>query len=436
MLDLLVSNALIVTANANNEVVPAGALAIQAGRIVAIYQPGADLPPAQQVIDAADRIVMPGLINTHCHAADSLFRGLVENLSLEAWLEQVWIAEKAILTPQTCELGSLLGLAENLRAGVTTVVDMFWYPQATVAAAEQLGMRVATGGLFFDPPGVGERSHADYLREAQEFFAAHADSDYVFPATMPHGAYTVSPEHLQEAWRIADAHGGLFHTHAAETAVEQADVTKRYGTSVIRHLAELGTLNERTLLAHCVHIDDEEIALLAQTKTAVAHNPLSNLKLGSGFAPLAKLLDAGVRVSLGTDGAISGNDLDMWLSMRLAATLPKGQAQRADLISAEQVIQMATVNGAKALGVADQLGSLEVGKQADFILVDTSALHALPLFDPATHLVYAAGRADVTDVFIGGSARVRERTLVDVDLAAVRAEVAALSSPTLAALGR
>ena len=295
---------------------------------------------------------MPGLINMHCHAADSLFRGLVENLPLEEWLGRVWIAEKAILTPETTYLGSVLGLAENLLSGSTTVMDMFWYPDETVKAAKDLGMRVSTGGIFFDLPGIGGRSQEDYISEADNFYQNHSSDDSVIPAILPHGSYTVSPQNLSEAKSMADQYGILFCTHAAETQAEQNDIKARYDNSVIRHLDKYKLLGETSVLAHCVHLDDTEISLLAQSKTNVVLNPMSNLKLGSGIAPVKAMHRAGINLTIGTDGAISGNDLDMWLAMRLTCGLAKGLNMEADALTAEQVLHMATISGAKALGLS------------------------------------------------------------------------------------
>ena len=267
MFDLLVRNALLITSNHQHDVIRGGQLGISNGKIEALLEAD-EAASAKREIDAGGRILMPGLINAHCHAADSLFRGLVENLALESWLEQVWIAEKAILTAETTRLGTVLGLAENLLCGVTTVIDMFWYPSEAVSAARELGMRVVTGGLFFDPPGVGDRNHDIYLAEAQTFFEEFSGAEDVFPAVMPHGSYTVSPEHLKDAKKIADLHNGLLSIHAAETRAEQADIQNRYGRSVIRHMDDLGLLDERAILAHCVHVDEEEIAILAHTGTS------------------------------------------------------------------------------------------------------------------------------------------------------------------------
>ena len=248
----------------------------------------------------------------------------------------------------------------------------------------------------------------------------------MLPGTFPHGAYTVGPERLQAAKRLADARGALFSTHAAETQAEQATVSQRYGRSVIRHLDALGVLDARTVLAHCVWLDDEEIAILARTGASVAHNPVSNLKLASGVARVPDLLAAGVRVTLGTDGAISGNDLDLWMAMRLAATLHKGTRLRADAVSTAQALRMATLAGAEALGADDRIGSLEPGKLADMILLDLRRPHAVPMFDPVTHLVFSAAKSDVRHVFVGGRQVVRDGALTRLDIGDTLEQVTAL----------
>lgn len=412
-----------------------GGVAVTDGKIVAVGDNDALkvwVVGAEQVIDAQGALLMPGLINTHCHAGDSLFRGLVENLSLENWLGKVWQAESAILTPATTRLGSQLGFAELLLGGVTTVLDMFWFPWESVAAARELGIRVATGGLFFDPPGVGGRDQARYEQEAEAFFLEFADADDVLPLVMPHGAYTVSPENLQAAHAIAHRHSGLFSTHAAETVAEQADIRNRYGKSVIHHLDSLGLLNEQTVLAHCVHVDASEIECLAERKVTVAHNPMSNLKLASGIAPIPAMQDHGVRIALGTDGAISGNDLDMFMAMRLAATVHKGASQRPDVVSAVEAVTMATRGGALALNQASTLGSIEVGKFADMILIDCTRPNAIPMFDGPTHLAFSAQSNNVRDVFVGGRQIVKDGSLQTIDLADISAKVEELR-PKIAA---
>ena len=437
MHDLLIKDALIVTCDGSHSIIENGVMSVSQGKIAALEQSNtraAENLNAKKIVSANGNIVMPGLINMHCHAADSLFRGLVENLPLEEWLGRVWIAEKAILTPETTYLGSVLGLAENLLSGSTTVMDMFWYPDETVKAAKDLGMRVSTGGIFFDLPGIGGRSQQAYISEADNFYQNHSSDDSVIPAILPHGSYTVSPQNLSEAKSIADQYGILFCTHAAETQAEQNDIKARYDNSVIRHLDKYKLLGETSVLAHCVHLDDTEISLLAQSKTNVVLNPMSNLKLGSGIAPVKAMHRAGINLTIGTDGAISGNDLDMWLAMRLTCGLAKGLNMEADALTAEQVLHMATISGAKALGKSDSLGSLEIGKNADFILVDINNSHSIPLFDPITHLVFGAGRSDVTDVFVSGKHVVKNKKINGLDIEKIHEEVRQLAPSIKASL--
>ncbi|MDZ5697848.1 amidohydrolase [Chelativorans sp. M5D2P16] len=414
MTDLVITNATVVTCDDVGTVIADGGVAVAGGRITHLGSTAeleARADNARHVIDGAGHILMPGLINTHCHGGDSLFRGLIEDLPLEPWLQTVWKAEGAILNPETTYLGTVLGFSELLLSGVTTVMDMFWYPAETVKAARRVGMRVSTGGIFFDPPGVTGHDLKGRVAAAERFFEEFGDAEDVLPAVLPHGAYTVGPENLQVAKEIAERHGALFTTHAAETKAEQADVTSRYGRSVIRHLDHLGLLDARTVLAHCVHLDDEEIEILARTGATVSHNPVSNLKLASGVARVPEMISAGVRVALGTDGAISGNDLDMWLALRLAATLHKGVSGRADAVSTGQALAMMTSAGAAALAASDRIGSLEPGKFADMILIDVKRPHAVPMFDPVTHLVYSTAKSDVRHVFLGGEQVVRDGAL-------------------------
>lgn len=424
--DLIVTDAVVVAGDGAGTVLRDGAVAVRDGRIVAVG-PAADIGrDAVTLVEAGGAILMPGFVNTHCHAGDSLFRGLIEDLPLEPWLQLVWRAEGAMLTPQTVRLGATLGFGELLLAGVTTVLDMFWHPFEAVEAARAVGIRISTGGMFFDGPGVDGLDGAGRLAQAERFIDAFAQADDVMVGCHPHGAYTVGPETLRQAGALADRHGVTFSIHAAETRAEQAVVQERHGRSVVRHLEALGLLGPRTVLAHCVHLDDEEIAILARTGTAVAHNPVSNLKLASGIARVPDMLSAGVRVTLGTDGAISGNDLDPWLALRLAAMLHRGATEDATAVTMAQAFRMATLDGAAALGAADRIGSLEVGKWADMVVVDRRRVHAVPLFDALTHLVFSAGRGDVRDVFVGGRRVVRDGALVGIDVPGLLAEVGAL----------
>ncbi|KSV75896.1 hypothetical protein N185_15740 [Sinorhizobium sp. GW3] len=433
--DIFITNAIVVTCDERNRVIQNGGIIVNNGMIRAVGSTDqilAAVPSQMHHIDGAGCILMPGLINTHSHAADTLFRGLVENLPLEPWLQKVWKAEAAILNPQTSYLGSMIGFAELLLSGVTTVMDMCWYPSEAVRAAGDLGLRIATGGILFDYPGVTGQSVDERFAAAERFFDEVANNDHVFPAIMPHGAYTVSPQNLQIGHKISRGRNALYSIHAAETLAEQLDIKRRYGRSIIRHLQHLDVLDERTSLAHCVHLDDEEIRIIAQSGATVLHNPLSNLKLASGVARVPDMLDAGIPVALGTDGAVSGNDLDMWLAVRLAATLHKGVTKNAGAVSTTQALTMATRTGAHAVGAGGKLGSLEPGKLADMILVSLDRPHAVPLFDPVTHLVYSTAKSDVRDVFVDGKQVVRNGTLVQASISHILAEVRKLA-PRIAA---
>lgn len=436
-IDLVIHNCWVVTLNDQFDCLKQAGIAVSKGEIVALG-PDDQLQNlharADRVIDGQGAILMPGLINSHCHAGDSLFRGLVEDLPLEAWLQTVWQAEGTILSADTTHLGAILGGAELALSGVTSFMDMFWYCEETVKAARKIGLRCATGGLFFDPPGMDKKTVESRLPDAEAFFQTYEDDPMVLCSAMPHGTYTVGPDNIQAAYQLAEKYDGLFCTHAAETAQEQQTIQERYQTSVIRHLQTLGALNPRTVLAHCVHLDDTEIDLLAQSGTHVSHNPMSNLKLASGIARIPDMLAAGINVTLGTDGAISGNDLDMWLAMRLAASLHKGVRQDAGAVTTQQALAMATRNGAKALGIFDQVGSLEIGKQADMILVDTQVIAAYPMFDPMTHLVFSTSRRDVRDVFVAGRQIVGQGQILHLNMADIYQQMQDLTPAILASI--
>lgn len=435
---IIIENALIVTCDQNHRVIENGALVFKDREITWVGQVSEldrNLRNRAETIDAGGKILMPGLINTHAHCGDTLFRGLVEDLPLEQWLQTVWKAEAALLgDADICRLGVELGFAELLLSGVTSVMDMFWHPDQTFLAAEKAGIRLATGGLFFDFDGMDGDGPENRTSDAKALFERFGDNDEMFVGTMPHGTYTVGPDNLRTAIDLANEQNGFFSTHAAETKVEQATIQERYQTSVIRHLNDLDGLSSNSVLAHCVHVDDEELDLMAETSTHVAHNPLSNLKLASGFAPVPEMQKRGINVSLGTDGAISGNDMDMWLAMRLAATIHKAAWEDPTAVSANEALHMATLNGAKALSAEDILGSLEIGKRADFILVDQSGPHASPMFNPINHLVYAANKSDVSDVFVSGRQLVKDRQLTTLNHTDICAEVRALQPRIVASL--
>jgi 5-methylthioadenosine/S-adenosylhomocysteine deaminase len=425
--DKLILHGLVVTLDDQLTVLEDGAVAIVGLEIAAVGAAGEFaaqfVGPTTEVIDASGQLVMPGLINAHTHAADSLFRGLVDDLALEPWLERLWVAERKFLKPETVRLGAQLAQAEMIRGGTTTALDMFWYPEVSAQVAQAIGFRLMTGPVYFDFAEPDNIPVEQRTARGREFLQAYQHDSLVVPCVTPHSTYTVSPQYLREAQALADEFGVLLSTHASETGAEVTTVRQRYGQSPPHHLDGLGMLTGHTVLAHCVHLAADEIKLLAERQTVVAHCPLSNLKLGSGVAPIPRMRQEGVRTTLGTDGPVSGNDLDMWLAMRLAAILPKGVQQDPTLMPASEVVKMATCDAARALGLGDKVGSLAPGKQADLILIDLDQPHLTPLYDVYSHLVYAVGRADVETVLIQGRIVMQERELTTLDEAGVIAAV-------------
>ncbi|MFI6579509.1 amidohydrolase family protein [Embleya sp. NPDC050493] len=439
MIDLLVTGGAVLTADAADTYVPDGAVAIEAGRIVAVGSATetAARYPGAPTLDARGCLVLPGLVNAHAHSAMTLFRGRADDVDLQVFLERLVAAESAVLTAEVVRVAVRLALAESIRAGVTTAMDMYWFPEAGLAAAAEAGFRLVTGPTFMDVPGPPDGlDFAARLRLAPASLARSAGgraSAGTAPArcVTPHSTYTLNPEQLLAVGELAREHEALLHIHAAENAAEVATVSERYGRRPVELLHDLGLLRPGTLLAHAVCLTDEEIALIAASGAGVAHCPVSNLKLASGVARLPELLAAGVPVGLGTDGAVSANALDLFGPIRAAATLHRvtpGGAPDPTLIGARTAVRMATADGARAIGIGPLTGSIEVGKAADLVVLDLNRPHLTPRHDPWSMLAYAAGPADVRDTVIDGRVVMRDRRLLTIDEGAAIEELNALAA--------
>jgi 5-methylthioadenosine/S-adenosylhomocysteine deaminase len=429
--DLLVLGGVVVTMDARRTVLPAGALAIRGSEIVAVgpRQEITRAYVAPSVIDAGGDLVIPGLIDGHTHVAMTLFRGLADDLPLHTWLERhVWPAERRFIHPDTVAWGSRLGIAELLRAGVTTLCDMYFYEDDVAAIADELGVRGVLGQAFFDFTSPQGLDLAQNLAYAEEFVARWRGHARIVPALAPHAPYTVSPDLYRRLHALAERLDPPLLTHLAETQDEDREVRTRHGRSPVRHLANLGLLDARLVAAHCVWVDAEEIDLLAASRTGVVHNPRSNLKLASGIAPVPDMLRAGVVVGLGTDGAASNNELDLLAEIQLAALLHKGVRLDPLAVPAIAALEMATIGGARALGLDHLIGSLEPGKRADVVIVELDEDNLVPLYDPVSHLAYAVEAADVRTVLVEGRVVVRDRALVTADDAEIRRRVRELAT--------
>lgn len=416
-----IRNATVVTVDANNTVLDGGSIVID-DRVIAEVLPAGASPSrtADHVVDARGGIVMPGLINAHTHLAMTMFRGYADDLDLQGFLDRLFPIEAQVLSEDTVRLGARLAFAESLRAGCTSALDMFWWPDATADEAAQCGFRLQAGPVFIGFPGPDNTPFPNRMKKAER----SGPHRWLFA----HGTYTMTPDELAQVSSLAQESGARFHIHASENESEVADVRSRYGRTPIELLDDHGLLGPSTVLAHAVVLSDDEVARIGETRTAVAHCPLSNMKLASGVCRVPDLLAAGATVGLGTDGCASSNDLDLFLGMRMAALLHKGVRGDATLLPAPAVLRMATIESARALGIDHLVGSIEVGKRADLVRLDPDSPSLTPTFDAASTIVYAAGRGDVVDVWANGRQVVDNRTLTTIDLPATLSALRTLTS--------
>ncbi len=408
---------------------PAGVLeqhcvVVHEGRIVALL-PSADVKTryqAAETLHLIEHALIPGLINAHTHAAMSLLRGLADDLPLMEWLNRhIWPAESAWISHEFVHDGVELAIAEMLRGGTTCFNDMYFFPDETAHVAARCGMRANVGLIVLDFPTAWASNADDYLHKGIALYDALRDEPLLSASFAPHAPYTVSDAPLQKIVTYAEELNLQIHMHVHETADEVRQGLDKYGTRPLQRLKELGLLSPSLMAVHMTQLTDEEIAQVAQSGAHVLHCPESNLKLASGFCPVDKLIKAGVNVAIGTDGAASNNDLDMWSEMRSAALLAKGVSGDATSVPAAQALRMATINGARALGLEDKTGSLQPGKAADMTAVHLGAIETQPLYDPVSQLVYAAGRHQVTDVWVAGQRLLYDRNLTTLDEQAILA---------------
>ena len=399
-----------------------GAIAIAGNSIQKVFSVD-EIPAgiqAGKVINAENKVIIPGLINAHSHIAMTLFRGFVEDLVLYKWLERVWQYELSALHEVSVRAGSKLAFAEMIRSGITCVHDMYWHYMVTIDLAEEIGYRLLSG-----PPitGIGDPDFDEMIGTARSVLEQIKDYSFVQPIVQAHSTYTTTPEMMHKVHEFKQEYGVSFTTHASENQAEVEDVRAQFGKTPIELLQSYDLLDNRTILAHCVKLDDHEIALLSESQTNVVHCPESNLKLGSGIARIADMIEAGVNVCIGTDGAASNNDLDLLGEIRTAALLQKGITENPEVLTTMQAMEMATINGAKAYGLDQKLGSLEPGKRADIVIIDFDKSHLTPCHDVYAHLVYSVNKADVDSVLIDGKIHLENGELISLDEESIKAEV-------------
>ncbi len=404
---------------------PNGAVAVADGRVAAVgpAEELLEMAPTGDVVTATNCVILPGLVNTHSHLAMTLLRGLADDLPLQNWLEHhIWPAEKTHMNRETVRLGTQLAAAEQLLAGVTTTTDMYFFGDEVASVLAEAGMRGVVAESLIDFPTPRCATPEEMMEKQKELIEQFHDHPLITPSVAAHAPYTVSAKNLVAEAELAEEHGVPLQIHLSETRWEVEKLLQEKGVSPVTYLADLGVLSERVIAAHCVHLAPEDIDLLAEFEVGVSHNIVSNLKLASGISPVPAMIERGVKLGLGTDGAASNNTLDLLRDMQLTALVHKGTTGDPTALPARKVLEMATVDGARVLGIDSLVGTLTEGNQADLICIDTNRAHATPLYDPYSHIVFAARAADVKHVMVGGRVVVRNRRLETLDLEALLSE--------------
>ena len=423
--DLLVLGGTVVTMDQTRRVIDDGGIAVSQGRVVAIG-PRADIESrytSRQKVIATGKVITPGLINGHTHVPMVLFRGLADDLDLQEWLTKyIFPAEAKNVTEEFVRVGARLGLAEMIRGGTTTYCDMYYFEDAIADETAKAGVRGVLGETIIDFPVADNKTNAEGMAYVEKFVAHWKGHDLIVPAIAPHAPYTVSEEHLKAARAFSDRTGVPIVTHISETKREVDDSVKAKGASPVAYLERIGFLNDRVIAAHMVWPQGTDIAILKSRGVGVVHNPQSNMKLASGVAPVPRMLTEKLFIGLGTDGAASNNDLNMWEEMDTVAKLHKVFTGDPKVISAQEAFELATIRGAEALHLGKEIGSLETGKRADLLVIDRDTLNQIPLYNVYSDLVYATKAADVETVIINGRVVMRNRRLLTLNEAAIKSD--------------
>jgi 5-methylthioadenosine/S-adenosylhomocysteine deaminase len=436
---LVVVGGTVITENTTHRILTPGAVAIDGANIVDVDTPAAIAAKYQaaETVDARDQIVLPGLVNTHTHAPMVMYRGLADDLALKEWLEKyIFPAEAKTVSPELVRIGTRLAALEMIESGTTTFTDMYYFEEEIAKAAIEAGLRGILGQTIIQFPVADAKTPAEALARAEKFIKEFKDNGLVVPAVAPHALYTNDKATLLASAELGRKYGVPVIIHFSETEDEVRLARDQYKMTPAAYLESIGFWGPKTLAAHGVWVTDEDIAILRRRTVGVAHNPESNMKLASGAAPVMKYLSAGVAVGLGTDGAASNNDLDMFEAMRQASFLAKLTTRDPTAVSAQTALDLATIGGARALQMDRLIGSLEPGKRADVITVSVSAARQTPLYDPVSHLVYVTRGDDVRTTIVDGKVLMKDRRVRTLDRASVIAEANALAAKVRAAVGR
>lgn len=424
-IDLLIKGGAVVTMDGEFRVIENGFVAIRGARILAVgnaatlrnanYQ-------AKQTIDATGKAVMPGLVNAHTHLPMVLYRGLADDLDLQEWLTKyIFPAEAKNTTKEFSIAGTQLGLIELIRGGTTTFADMYYFEDAIAEVTKRAGVRGVLGETLIDFPAPDHKKWEDAVSYTEKFLQRWKNDPLIVAALAPHAAYTVSTEHLKQIAALAEKYDAPILTHIAEAPTETATINERYQARPVEYLERIGFLSSHVTGAHMVHVNEADMLTLKQRDVGIAHCPQSNMKLSSGTSPVPQMLLQNLRLGLGTDGAASNNDLSMWEEMDTASKLHKLVSMKPTVVTAREALMMATIGGARALHLEEEIGSLEKGKRADVIVVNLDAAHQVPRYNLISHLVYATKATDVNDTIVNGRVLMRAQRLLTLDEAPIKA---------------
>jgi 5-methylthioadenosine/S-adenosylhomocysteine deaminase len=431
--DLIITNGPILPNPSPSSIVPQGALAVADGTIVALG-PKAQIEglyEGRKILDARGGLIMPGLVNGHNHAAMTCYRGMADDLPLMDWLNHYIFPAESKSDGEQVYWGTLLACAEMIRSGTTTFADMYLFEDRVAEAAKKAGMRALVGEVLYDFPSPNYGPIEKGLAYTETLIKRWQNDPLISIAVEPHALYTCSPPLLKRFRDLADRYGVPLIIHLAESKHEVEEVLKTYGRTPVRHMESLGLLSSNLIACHCIWLEEEEMDLLALRGVKVVHNPESNMKLASGVAPIPELLAKGVVVGLGTDGCASNNNLDLFREMDSCAKLHKVHRLDPTVMPSPAILEMATLGGAKVLGLEKEIGSLEVGKKADVIILDFNRPHLQPVYNVVSHLVYSAAGADVQDVIINGQIVMQDRRLLTLDEEAILAKIRELREKIL-----
>jgi 5-methylthioadenosine/S-adenosylhomocysteine deaminase len=435
--DLVVTGGVVVTVDSSGRIIQTGAVAIDGTDIAAVDTAEAIAKQfrGRETIDASGQIILPGLVNTHTHAPMVLYRGLADDLPLMEWLNNyIFPAESKTVSPEFVRAGTRLAALEMIESGTTTFADMYYFEEEIARETRRAGLRGVLGQTIIQFPVADAKTPADALARADAFITSFKNDPLITPAVAPHAIYTLDGPTLKAARDLSKRHNVPTLIHLAETNDENRVAQERRASSPVAYLEGLGFLGPGVVAAHGVWVNDADIQVLKMRGVSVSHNPESNMKLASGVAPVAAYLRAGVTVGLGTDGAASNNDLDMFEAMRVAALLHKHETVDPTTLNARTILEMATIRGARALGLEARIGSLEPKKRADLITVAASGARQTPMYDPMSHLVYVIHGDDVRNTIVNGRVLMRNRTVLTVDETAVLAEARSWAEKVRAAV--